>query len=121
MNQHADLSNLAEIEAVIEELRGDFLNKLQSYRDSLEKILATIGSVSDIDAAISIAHRIGGVAGTFGYTDLGRVAQIAEGRLCEMRNQADATAAAPHIQVLSYEIATICQNTGPVARRARTL
>lgn len=119
MNQHADLSNLAEIEAVIEEIRGDFLKKLHSYRESLEDILDSIGSVSDIDAAASIAHRISGVAGTFGYTDLGHVAQIVEGRLCELRNQADAAAVAAHIHLLSYEIAAICQNTGPVARRAR--
>lgn len=80
MPSNAQVSEMTRIDAAINELRFDFIRRLEGYVDRLDGILdASIGADGQgIEEAAHISHRIAGVAGTFGYAELGRIAHFTE-------------------------------------------
>lgn len=123
--QHANLANLAEIKAVIEEIRGEFLKKLETYHQTLDEIIEAGATFDGVGEAMFIAHRIGGVAGTLGFDHLGRVAQIAEGKLSDIREEngqfGDVSAALDVIEALADFVSSVRNGNNPAALRAVTI
>lgn len=82
MPRSAQNCDLAGVEAAINEVRFDFIRRLEGYVEQLDGILeASIAAgapAAGIEEAAHISHRIAGVASIFGYTELGRVAQFTE-------------------------------------------
>lgn len=112
MPQSAELRNLAEIEQAIDAIRVEFIQKLDGYLERLETILRENTLAAEIMTAIFISHRIAGVAGTFGYPELGRVARITESDLNAIRSDEgevnDVSTGAERVRKLSEEVATVC-------------
>jgi len=112
VTKHADLSNLREIANAVEGVRFNFIAKLEGYQERLIAILEKDSLSAEAEDAIFAAHRIRGVAGTFGYADLGRAAEFAEGAFeftQENGFAADSLSVAMEkLHMLSGEIARVC-------------
>lgn len=110
------MPDLSSLEAAISGMRGDFISKLEAYLDDLERIaedlLANRFSDPAFDEAMNIAHRIAGVARTFGFEDLGQCAQSAEAKimafLTESHTPQASETAVLQICDLAEKIADIC-------------
>lgn len=78
----------------LEELRRTFAGKLPARIDALEAAVhaaATTLSSEDLKAALSHAHRLAGVAGSYGFIEVGEAAAALEREL--MCDAVDWTAA----------------------------
>lgn len=94
MSSSAPAPDLAILEAAISGLRNEFIGKLKIYLEDLENIaediLANGPSPAAFDKAMNIAHKIVGVARTFGFDELGETAQVTEAELLVVLDDASA-------------------------------
>lgn len=122
------MNDVSEIEAAIEEIRSDFIRKLIGYSRRLQHLLEaddTNARTDRVEEATFIAHRIAGVAGTFGYPRLGDLARNTERALTtpgftgvEDRGGIDNANA---IQALVAEISQVCTKYSANTSRAVSL
>lgn len=129
MQLNAQTSDMARIDAAIDEIRFDFIRRLEDYVERLEDILEAsdpgYAPASGIKEAAHICHRISGVAGTFGYAELGHVAQLTETAAtallsCEA-GRVDIAAVTDKIRDLADFAADVCVEFSHNGFRARAL
>jgi len=108
----------AALAAAVQKSRGDFVERLAQYRDTLASVDLESGDPRQTDATLElvmrIAHRLAGTSGTFGFTELGDVAREAENAIVAYRadrgSQELRAASIARIKRLSWHIAEVCSN-----------
>ncbi|OIP86914.1 MAG: hypothetical protein AUK37_02400 [Rhodobacterales bacterium CG2_30_65_12] len=116
MPRGAQNKDLAGVEAAINEVRFDFIRRLEGYVEQLDGILEALIAASapaaGIEEAAHISHRIAGVASIFGYTELGRIAQYTDTAisafLSNEEGEVDIVALTEKISILADFSADVC-------------
>jgi len=82
VSEQPETSDLSPFQASIAAIRSNFVSNLGTHLDALEPLVLKISEPQSRAVAITrvceISHKIHGVAGTFGFAELGRIATEAE-------------------------------------------
>jgi HPt (histidine-containing phosphotransfer) domain-containing protein len=106
----------SELETVLEQVRGDFVQRLHSQLPQIKSIRQRIhlpNRDSDFEIVEFMAHRTCGIAKTVGYADLGATAQKLEEAVSKDRLQnceQDVSRISTLLDELISEMRSVCSN-----------